>query len=394
MSPARPPVGAHSLAEGPGRRHEGAPVSERKFSVLNDDWEVLGENTFVSPLNPKEGNQMMVFADFVKNGWISADITPLDGSPRREGGKSTEASLVFRYAGQDALYYAGLSAFNTRFFVAKVIQGPLYLNRGWVGSSTSVRHDKTYRLRVEFNGSQIKLYENGVQQLIVYDEQFQRGQLGLAAWKCRARFDNVQYGTAQPVAFVVMPFSSELKFVYGVIKSMAEAYGMRCERADESFISRPVMDEVKKKIAEADLVFVDFTGRNPNVYYEAGLAEAWKKDWIVMAQASEDMTFDVRHIGSIRYSNTMGADERLREDLKQAIEALGYRLPVPPSAPAVQPAPVAPERVGAPADADHPPAQTRGNDAQRQRRRQAEATPAGAKPTPSGRRSSGKRRGT
>jgi hypothetical protein len=37
------------------------------------------------------------------------------------------------------------------------------------------------------------------------------------------------------------------------------------------------------------------------------------------------MTFDVRHIGSIRYTNTMGADVKLREDLEQAIEALGYR---------------------------------------------------------------------
>lgn len=299
-------------------------MGDKRFSVLNDDWEVLGPDSYVSPLNPKEGNQMMVFADFVKNGWISADITPLDGSPRHEGGKSTEASLVFRYGGQDAFYYAGTSAFSTRFFVAKATQGPFYLLRSWVGSSNSVRMNKTFRLRVEFNGSQIKFYENDVQQLVVFDEQYQRGQLGLAAWKCRARFDNVKFGTDKPVAFVVMPFASELKFVYDVIKSTAESYGMRCERADESFISRPVMEEVKKKIAEADLVFVDFTGRNPNVYYEAGLAEAWKKDWIVIAQSSEDMTFDVRHIGSIRYTNTMGADVKLRSDLEKAIEALKY----------------------------------------------------------------------
>jgi hypothetical protein len=60
------------------------------------------------------------------------------------------------------------------------------------------------------------------------------------------------------------------------------------------------MDEVKKRIAGADLVIVDFTGRNTNVSYEAGLADARQKDWIVLAQASEDMTFDVRHIGSWR----------------------------------------------------------------------------------------------
>jgi hypothetical protein len=37
------------------------------------------------------------------------------------------------------------------------------------------------------------------------------------------------------------------------------------------------------------------------------------------------MTFDVRHIRSIRYTNTMGADVKLAEDLGNALVALGYR---------------------------------------------------------------------
>jgi hypothetical protein len=111
------------------------------------------------------------------------------------------------------------------------------------------------------------------------------------------------------------------------------------------------MDEVKKRIAGADLVIVDFTGRNPNVYYEAGLADAWQKDWIVLAQASEDMTFDVRHIGSIRYSNTMCADAKLREDLEKAMQALGHRkLEATPTPPATE------ARNEAPATATEPPA--------------------------------------
>jgi hypothetical protein len=39
-------------------------------------------------------------------------------------------------------------------------------------------------------------------------------------------------------------------------------------------ISRPVVEDLKALIAQADLVIVDFTGKNPNVYYEAGLADA------------------------------------------------------------------------------------------------------------------------
>jgi SAM-dependent methyltransferase len=74
-------------------------------------------------------------------------------------------------------------------------------------------------------------------------------------------------------------------------------------------------------LAGADIVVVDFTNRNPNVYFEAGLADAWKKKWIVLAQSTNDLAFDVQHIRTIIYSNKMGADSKLRESLEQALKA-------------------------------------------------------------------------
>ncbi len=122
-----------------------------------------------------------------------------------------------------------------------------------------------------------------------------------------------------------MPFSSELSFVYNVIRETVEAHQLRCVRADEIFVSRPVVEDLKTQIAEADLIIVDFTDKNPNVYYEAGIADALRKKWIVLAQSPDDLTFDVRHLRTILYSNKMGADIILRQNLKQAIyETLGY----------------------------------------------------------------------
>ena len=106
-----------------------------------------------------------------------------------------------------------------------------------------------------------------------------------------------------------------------------EAIGLDCTRADEVMISRPVVEDLKGLIAQADLVIVDFTGKNPNVYYEAGLADAWKKKWIVIAQSSDDLTFDMRHIRMILYSNKMGADILLRQNLSKAIrETMGFSV--------------------------------------------------------------------
>ncbi|MGH9720149.1 MAG: hypothetical protein ACRD8O_08050 [Bryobacteraceae bacterium] len=53
-------------------------------------------------------------------------------------------------------------------------------------------------------------------------------------------------------------------------------------------------------------------------------SDAWKKKWIILAQSEEDLSFDVRHIRTILYSNRMGAGQKLRADLTNAIrETMG-----------------------------------------------------------------------
>jgi hypothetical protein len=296
-----------------------------RYSMLEDDWAVEG-GAFTSPLVPERPDQTLLFGDRLRNGSISADITIIESQARRRTQElAMEATLVVRYNGPDSYLYAGTGAFGTKFFIGKVVPGPLWLGRAWVGQPSSVLKDKMYRLRVEFSGNQITLYEHDVQQLTVVDESYQIGQCGLKTWATSARFDNVRVSKARPQAFVIMPFKSELDFVHSVIYQTIGRCGIDCVRADQIAVSRPVMDDVKRQIAEADLVIVDFTGKNPNVYYEAGLADAWKKDWIVLAQSADDLTFDVRHIRCIQYSNTMGADKKLEADLENALKALQYK---------------------------------------------------------------------
>lgn len=296
------------------------------FSSLNDDWEAKG-NSFVSPKNTDRWEQSLVFGQMFKNGSISAEIELLGAKksqPTRGGRESREAALLFRYSGYEGSYYAGLGAWRTKFFVGRVLPGPFYQLLGSVGNRDSIRIGKTYRLRVECYGSQIALFENDVRQLVVFDETYQTGQWGLRTWGTTANFSNVKASLSKPVCFVIMPFSTELDFVYAVMKKTVERHGLKFIRSDDIFVSRPVVEDLKTQIAEADLVIVDFTGKNPNVYYEAGLADAWKKKWIVLAQSPDDLTFDVRHIRTILYSNKMGADVKLRDNLGQALREAGF----------------------------------------------------------------------
>lgn len=93
-----------------------------------------------------------------------------------------------------------------------------------------------------------------------------------------------------------MPFTSSLNFVYDVIKDVVTSERPECHRVDESAMARPIVDDIKEWLANADLVVADLTGSNPNVYYEAGFAHALGKKVIPIAQSKDDLAFDLRPI--------------------------------------------------------------------------------------------------
>lgn len=87
---------------------------------------------------------------------------------------------------------------------------------------------------------------------------------------------------------LLMPFEdrfnqiSELieKAVKEVLNSLLGPHSMqlpKIERIDWITSTGVIQQEIWQKIAEADLVFCDITGYNPNVMFEAGVCSAWKK---------------------------------------------------------------------------------------------------------------------
>jgi hypothetical protein len=295
------------------------PESLPNCSALYDEWSLEPGGTFVSPPpSSQQPEQVLVFAENMKDGSITAAVTPLKGGKSMAGKDKKEVSLVFRLSGPDRFYLAGIGTWDSRFFIGRM-EGTDIRMLGSVGRSDSIQYDRPYKVTVRMRGSQITLYENGVLQLSVVDETYLSGQWGLRTRNTEARIQDIQVTKSRPRCFVVMPFASELAFVYDVIERVVVERGFECVRADKKHAAVPVVEDIKADIAQAELVIVDFTGRNPNVYYEAGLADAWKKKWIIIAQSTEDLTFDVRHIRTILYSNRMGADERLRVDLANAI---------------------------------------------------------------------------
>ena len=105
--------------------------------------------------------------------------------------------------------------------------------------------------------------------------------------------------------FVVMPFAAEFRPVYDDhLRAVAARLGVSIERADDFFSAGSVVRDVWNAISHARVVIADCTGRNPNVFYELGVAQTLGKPVILIAQNVDDMPFDVRHMRTIAYEPT------------------------------------------------------------------------------------------
>lgn len=106
--------------------------------------------------------------------------------------------------------------------------------------------------------------------------------------------------------FVMQPFAAPLGNYYEKIyKPAIEKAGLRPVRADaEIFATGKIMDQVWSGINAAKVLVAELTSRNPNVFYELGLAHAMKKPVVLVSAKEEDVPFDLQHIRVIYYDMT------------------------------------------------------------------------------------------
>lgn len=105
------------------------------------------------------------------------------------------------------------------------------------------------------------------------------------------------------VCFVIMPFIPELHYFYLYLKHYLEQqHGILCERADAQVLTKPILDKIVDYIRNADVIIADISGRNPNVFYELGLAHAYDKSVILITKdAANEVPSDVRHFEFVPY---------------------------------------------------------------------------------------------
>jgi hypothetical protein len=115
-----------------------------------------------------------------------------------------------------------------------------------------------------------------------------------------ARAANV---TSGDTCFVMMPFADPLGKHYELIyKPAIEKAKLSAVRADSDiFGTGKIIDQILVGISGAKVLVAELTGRNPNVFYELGVAHALKKPVVLVSADEQDVPFDVKHIRVITY---------------------------------------------------------------------------------------------
>lgn len=124
---------------------------------------------------------------------------------------------------------------------------------------------------------------------------------------------------------VMMPFSPSLSPVYDSIQSAAKLQGLVCTRADDIWDHSTVIQDIFSLIFRSYIVVCDFTGKNPNVFYEAGIAHTLGKHVIPITQSEQDIPFDLQHHRYIKYLNNSEGLGELQKSLSSRFSTLNTK---------------------------------------------------------------------
>jgi|CryGeyStandDraft_6_1057127.scaffolds.fasta_scaffold107691_2 hypothetical protein len=124
---------------------------------------------------------------------------------------------------------------------------------------------------------------------------------------------------------VMMPFIMEFDNVYQTIKQACTNVDMLCYRVNDIWNNSAIIQDIFELIYCSSIVIVDFSNKNPNVFYEAGIAHTLGKNVIPITQSIEDIPFDLRHHRAVKYLNNNEGLIELREILQSKIKKLTYK---------------------------------------------------------------------
>jgi AbiJ-like protein len=126
---------------------------------------------------------------------------------------------------------------------------------------------------------------------------------------------------------VMMPFGRDFDPVHAAIKRACVSSGLRCLRVDDIWEESTIIQDIFNLLFRSQVVVVDFTGKNPNVMYETGIAHTLGKHVIPITQSIADVPFDALHHRALKYLPNVEGLASLEKALAKKLAQFGVQVP-------------------------------------------------------------------
>ncbi|MBF0181943.1 MAG: hypothetical protein HQM03_18145 [Magnetococcales bacterium] len=135
-------------------------------------------------------------------------------------------------------------------------------------------------------------------------------------------------GQERDLVSVMIPFTNEFDPVFQQMQSTCRLLDMRCERADDTtWRESEIIQDIFSLIFRSIIVICDFSRKNPNVFYEAGIAHTLGRVVIPIVQQEEDIPFNLKQHRHIKYENSPEGLHRLSRQLQERLSTLKQSTP-------------------------------------------------------------------
>jgi hypothetical protein len=121
--------------------------------------------------------------------------------------------------------------------------------------------------------------------------------------------------------FVLTPFHSRFTDDYNTIRQICLDAGFKCYRGDETFFKSDIFPEMLRHIVKANLIIANLNGKNANVMYELGIAQALDKPVILIAKNPENLPIDIRSKRFLVYNDHVELEKLLKDELIKLLKS-------------------------------------------------------------------------
>lgn len=121
---------------------------------------------------------------------------------------------------------------------------------------------------------------------------------------------------------VMMPFDRKFDGTHQAIQNVGRAVGMRVNRADNIWEHHTIIQDIVSLIARSRIIVADCTEKNPNVFYEVGIAHAIGREVILITQNMDHIPFDLRHHRALTYLPNGEGLAKLEDQLAERVRSL------------------------------------------------------------------------